>query len=161
MVTKVKGCPYFFVIITKTISSAWQINNRDWGQKEVGTTLDLCYHPYCPCLYAFWYSIPTFFSIFCNCFLYLYKYVCACIINVQYTRNSSREKTYVNWWENGTSRRKLSWITHLYHLLSTKPSNNHGKNLIGKKQRNSQCFLSRKFPTIRYMCTCTYIHVQL
>ena len=33
---------------------------------------DLCYHPYYPCLYAFWYSIPTFFSIFCNCFLYLY-----------------------------------------------------------------------------------------
>ena len=32
---------------------------------------DLCYHPYYPCLYAFWYSIPTFLSIFCNCFLYL------------------------------------------------------------------------------------------
>ena len=32
--------------------------------------LDLCYHPYYPCLYAFWYSI---LSIFCNCFLYLYN----------------------------------------------------------------------------------------
>ena len=38
-------------------------------------TLELCYHPYYSCLYAFWYSIPTFFSIFCNCFLYMYLFL--------------------------------------------------------------------------------------
>ena len=31
---------------------------------------DLCYHPYYPCLYAFWCSIPTFFNFFCNCFFF-------------------------------------------------------------------------------------------
>ena len=36
-----------------------------------GQTLDLCYHPYYLCLYAFWYSIPIFFSIFVIVFLIL------------------------------------------------------------------------------------------
>ena len=79
MVTKVKGRPYFFVIITrllKTISNKCLVNKqpKTEDKKEVGTTLDLCYHPYYPCLYSFWYSIPTFLSIFCNCFLYLSIY---------------------------------------------------------------------------------------
>ena len=59
MVTEVKGRPYF-------LSSVFEIDD-----KEVGMTLDLCYHPYYPCLSSFLYSIPTFLSIICNCFLYL------------------------------------------------------------------------------------------
>ena len=35
------------------------------------------YHHYYPRFYAFWYVILTSFSIFCNCFLYLYNYVTA------------------------------------------------------------------------------------
>ena len=49
--------------------------------------LDLCYHPYYPCLYAFWYSIPTFFSIFCNCFLYLCNIYCVFYIPFGFTAN--------------------------------------------------------------------------
>ena len=45
MIIKVKGRPYFFVIIRrllkKTISSAWHVNNGRLMTKEVGVTLDL------------------------------------------------------------------------------------------------------------------------
>ena len=34
----------------------------------VGMHFDLCCHSFYPCLQPFWYSIPTLFSIFCNCF---------------------------------------------------------------------------------------------
>ena len=78
MVTTVKGRPYFFLssgfgcLVTrhlKLILSSLFLNSDD---KEIGTTLDLCYHPYYPCLYSLSYSIPTFLSIFCKCFLYLF-----------------------------------------------------------------------------------------
>ena len=75
MVTKVKDRPYFFVIITRLLKDNLKclVNNQPKveDEKEVGTIFDLCYHPYYPCLYAFLYSIPTFLSIFCNCFFLL------------------------------------------------------------------------------------------
>ena len=39
--------------------------------KEVGTTLDLCYHPYNLVRFLFGTPCLLSFSIFCNCFLYL------------------------------------------------------------------------------------------
>ena len=47
-------------------------------------------------------------------------------VYIPYSGNHSREKTFANWWENGISLRKLSWIARLYRLntvRSTEPSN--------------------------------------
>ena len=79
MVTKVKDRPYFFVIITRLLKDNLRclVNKlpKLRTKRSIGTILDLCYHPYYPCLYAFWYSIPTFFSIFFYCFLYSFIYI--------------------------------------------------------------------------------------
>ena len=74
MATKVKGCPYLLFILIRLLKNNFKclVIKSTYLEilkqpkitiiKEVGTTLDLCCHPHHPCLYAFWYYIPTFSS---------------------------------------------------------------------------------------------------
>ena len=58
--SKGQGLSLLLLILSSVFSCLFARHFND--DKEVGTTLDLCYRPYYPCLYAFWYSIPTFLS---------------------------------------------------------------------------------------------------
>ena len=63
-------------------------------------------------------------------------------VNIKW-ESIKRRIFFVNWWENGISRRNHSWIARSYHLLTVHRAFKQSRrklSLIGIKRRNSQMF---------------------
>ena len=91
--------------------------------KEVGTTLDLWYHSYDPCLCTFLHSIPTSFSILCNCFLYFWKrtHICLLLVIAIYYVEILMVMCRAGWWMCSSKTQPVKRLPLKYDIVKTQP----------------------------------------